>query len=69
MKYIRAALARIAGIFTKNRADDEVREELQAHLEMETAENVRRGMPPDEARELPGPQASTSVTRAPISRR
>ena len=50
MKYIRAALARIVGIFTKNRADDEVREELQAHLEMETAENVRRGMPPDEAR-------------------
>src|SRR5205823_6329023 len=46
----RPALARIVGILTKNRADDEVREELQAHLEMETAENVRRGMPPDEAR-------------------
>ena len=30
--------------------DDELREELQAHLEMETAENIRRGMPPDEAR-------------------
>ena len=50
MSYLRAALARIAGVFTGNRTDDELREELQAHLEMETAENIRRGMPPDEAR-------------------
>ena len=49
MKYIRAALARIVGIFTKNRADDEVREELQAHLEMETAENAPRSAGPEMA--------------------
>lgn len=50
MKHIRAALARIAGVFTGPRADDELREELLSHIEMHTAENVRRGMPPDEAR-------------------
>jgi len=50
MSHLRAALARIAGVFTGHRADDDLREELQAHLDMETAENLRRGMPPDEAR-------------------
>ena len=50
MRYLRAALARIAGLFTGHRADDDLRDELQAHLEMETAENIRRGMHPDAAR-------------------
>jgi putative ABC transport system permease protein len=50
MRHIRAALARLAGFFTKDRADDELKEELQAHLDMETAEYIRRGMAPDEAR-------------------
>jgi predicted permease len=47
---VRAALARIAGVFTRDRADDDLRDELQSHLDMETAEYIRRGMPPDEAR-------------------
>src|SRR5439155_25598313 len=38
------------GLFTGSRADNELREELEAHIEMETAENVRRGMSSDEAR-------------------
>jgi putative ABC transport system permease protein len=50
MRYLRAAVARIAGMFTGRQSDDDLREELQAHLEMETAENVRRGMRPEEAR-------------------
>jgi predicted permease len=50
MTQIRALLARLAGVFTKNRADAELKEELQAHLDMETAEYMRRGMAPDEAR-------------------
>ena len=50
MRYVRAALARIAGLFTGHNADDDLRDELQAHLDMETAENIRRGMNPDEAR-------------------
>src|SRR5512142_622877 len=50
MRYVRAALRRLAGLFAGHRADAELREELQAHLDMETAENIRRGMMPDEAR-------------------
>jgi predicted permease len=50
MRYLRAALRRLAGVFTGHRADDDLRNELQSHLEMETAENIRRGMQPDEAR-------------------
>ena len=50
MRVMRGALARVRGIFAGRRADDDLRAELEAHLEMETAENVRRGMPPDEAR-------------------
>jgi putative ABC transport system permease protein len=50
MRQVRAALARIAGVFAGPRADDELRDELEAHLDMETAENIRRGMHPDQAR-------------------
>ena len=50
MSRIRAAFARMAGVFTGRDADDDLREELEAHLEMATAENIRRGMSPDEAR-------------------
>jgi predicted permease len=50
MRHVRAALARIAGFFTGHRADDDLRDELQSHLDMETAENIRRGMHPDAAR-------------------
>ena len=50
MSYLRVMLARIAGYFTGEREDGAMHEELQAHLEMETAENIRRGMPPEEAR-------------------
>jgi len=50
MRPLRVALRRLAGVFTKHRADPDLTEELQAHLEMETAEHVRRGLAPDEAR-------------------
>ena len=50
MRHLRTALARLAGVFTGHRADDDLREEMEAHLEMETAEYIRRGMAPDEAR-------------------
>jgi len=49
MTRVRAALARIVGMLTKHRGDDELREELESHLAMEAAEYVRRGMRPDAA--------------------
>jgi putative ABC transport system permease protein len=50
MRHIRAVLARIAGAFRGRQEDDDLREEMEAHLEMETAEHIRRGMAPEEAR-------------------
>ena len=50
MRHIRAALARIAALFARKGADDDLRAELQSHLDMATAENIRRGMQPDAAR-------------------
>ena len=51
MKAIRRAVARIGAIFRGHgRDDEELRAEMEAHLDMATAENIRRGMPPDEAR-------------------
>jgi len=50
MRQLRAFFARIEGIFAKDRADHDLRAEMQAHVEMETAEFIRRGMSPDEAR-------------------
>jgi hypothetical protein len=63
MRHLRAVLARIAGLFIGNRADNDMRDELQAHLDMETAENIRRGMPPEEARRQ-ALLASGGLTRA-----
>jgi hypothetical protein len=50
VRYLRAALLRIAGLFAGPRADAELREEFESHLELHTAENIRRGMTPTEAR-------------------
>ena len=50
MRHLRAVLARITGVFTGGRADDDLRDELQSHLDLATAEYVRRGMHPDAAR-------------------
>src|SRR5690348_8342321 len=47
---LRAAAARGFGLFAGSKRDDELRAELEAHLEMATAENIRRGMRPDQAR-------------------
>lgn len=50
MSTLRALLARIAGLFAKQGSDDDLRAELESHVEMETAENIRRGLSPEEAR-------------------
>jgi putative ABC transport system permease protein len=47
---IRVAIARVTGVFSKDDADAELREELESHIELETAEYVRQGMDPVSAR-------------------
>jgi predicted permease len=51
MKSLRRALARIGAIVRGHKsADADLRAEMGAHLDMEIAENIRRGMEPREAR-------------------
>jgi putative ABC transport system permease protein len=50
MSTLRAAFARVTGLFTRQRAEQDLRDELESHIEMETAELIRRGLAPDEAR-------------------
>jgi predicted permease len=47
---IRAARARVAGFFAGSRSDNDLQDELALHVEMATAEHIRRGMRPDDAR-------------------
>jgi hypothetical protein len=48
MTRLRVSLARIAGLFTGHRGDADA--EFRAHLDMEIAESIRRGMSPEAAR-------------------
>ncbi|MEP7272375.1 MAG: ABC transporter permease [Acidobacteriota bacterium] len=50
MIWLRVFLLRLGGLFFKSRRDRELEEELRTHLEMQTEENVRRGMSREEAR-------------------
>ena len=50
MSLLRQIFARTSGALGRRGTTAETGEELQAHVEMETAENIRRGMSPEEAR-------------------
>lgn len=50
MKTIRAWAIRLSGLFSKARREKEMAEELESHLAMHVADNLRAGMPPEEAR-------------------
>ncbi len=52
MRYLRSAFARVVGFFTLHRSDEELQDELHAHLDMATAANIRRGMNRDDARRM-----------------
>lgn len=50
MPFLRSWFTRFLGLHRRERRDSELNEELQAHLDLLTAENVRRGMRLEEAR-------------------
>ena len=52
MRIVRAWFAKLAGIFSAHRAEQSFDEELQSHLELHIADNLRRGMTPEEARRV-----------------
>ena len=50
MSRLRDCTVRLANLFRRERVERELDAELQAYLELDTEENIRRGMAPREAR-------------------
>ncbi len=49
MKALRRLWSRLFGAFQKRRREREMRDELETHIEMQTEDNLRAGMAPEEA--------------------
>jgi putative ABC transport system permease protein len=50
MKWFNILTARLRALFRRESVLRDIEEELRVHVEMETETNIKRGMPPDEAR-------------------
>jgi hypothetical protein len=50
MKSLRRFFARLAGLATSRAQDERLREEIEEHIALQTAENIRAGLSPVEAR-------------------
>ncbi len=50
MKRLRAWMVRLAGVFFSRRREQEMADEMESHLQLHIADNLRAGMTPDEAR-------------------
>src|SRR5690348_600463 len=50
MTWLRILGLRLSALFRRGTLEQQINDELRAHLEMSVDENIRRGMPPDEAR-------------------
>jgi len=49
MTQLRILLSRLVGLFRKGSLEHDLDDELRFHVEMETADNLRKGMSPDDA--------------------
>jgi MacB-like periplasmic core domain len=50
MEWTNILMARLRALFRRESVLRDIEEELRVHVEMETETNIKRGMPPDEAR-------------------
>ena len=50
MKHLRAWLSRLAGIFSSQKRESEISDEIESHLELQIEDNLRAGMTGEEAR-------------------
>jgi hypothetical protein len=50
MEWLNILMARLRALFRRESVLRDIEEELRVHVEMETETNIRRGMPPAEAR-------------------
>jgi len=52
MTSLRIFLSKLRGLFLKRRLEQEMQDEINAHLEMQIEDHLRQGMTPEEARYL-----------------
>ena len=52
MTSLRIFLSKLRGLFRRRKLEDEMADEITAHLEMQIADHLRQGMSPEEARYL-----------------
>src|ERR1700752_527906 len=52
MRYLRAWLLRIKGLFLKDSRERDLAEEIESHLQMHIDDNIRAGMSPEEAKRV-----------------
>jgi hypothetical protein len=50
MKVVRAWFVRLFGVFESTRAEQELSAEIESHLQLHVADNMRAGMSPRDAR-------------------
>src|SRR5215471_2432798 len=50
MKFVRRTIQRLSGAWSGGRLDSDLAEELQLHIDMQTEDNIRSGMTPEDAR-------------------
>jgi len=50
MRTLRQFLTRLRNLVTRRRDDDRLKEEIAEHLALQTADNIKAGLPPAEAR-------------------
>jgi macrolide transport system ATP-binding/permease protein len=52
MRFLRASLLRFKGLFVRDARERELADELDSHLQLHIDDNLRAGMPPEEARRV-----------------
>src|SRR5262245_21345024 len=50
MEWFNILMARLRALFRRESVLQDIEEELRVHVELETETNIKRGLPPDEAR-------------------
>src|SRR5262245_65044536 len=51
MSWLRVFIHRLRGMFLRRKLDQDLEDEIRAHLDMQIEDNLRRGMSPEEARQ------------------
>ena len=69
MSRLRDFAVRLVNLFRRERLERELDAELQAYLELEVQENIRRGMAPKDAKDSDGYKVVNCTRAQPVSHR